>query len=113
MEHWVWFLLLIGLAMLWFNAARQAAEQAQVLGRAACRRAGVQWLDQSVYVTGFRFRRGEDGRLGLERSYRFEYTRDGEGRHVGSLSLLGGKLTRFVGPVAEAGDISRLDKDTL
>ncbi|MGY0503780.1 DUF3301 domain-containing protein [Luteimonas sp. e5] len=108
-ETLLWGLLGLGAIAVWFNASRRAAETAHELGRRACRRNGVQWLDQTVHATGVRLRRGADGRLGLERSYRFEYSRDGSDRHAGSLSLLGGELTRFVGPVREDGQISSLD----
>ena len=104
MENMLWALLAVGALMVWVNAARRAAEQASEIGRQACQRAGVQWLDHSVHATGFRLRRGHDGRLGLERSYRFEYSRDGHDRHTGSMSLLAGELTRFVGPVSETGE---------
>lgn len=107
----LWVLLGIGALAVWFNAARRAAEQASALGRMACRRAGVQWLDQSVYGTGWRLRRGADGHLGLERHFRFEYTRDGHDRHAGSMAILRGELTRFVGPVREDGQVSSLNID--
>ena len=109
MESMVWGLLVIGVVILWFDGSRRAADRAQEIGRRACRRAGVQWLDESVHSTGFRIRRGEDGRLGLERHYRFEYSRDGNDRHAGSMSLLGETLTRFVGPVREEGQVSSLN----
>ncbi|PJK10018.1 hypothetical protein CO608_04785 [Lysobacteraceae bacterium NML08-0793] len=109
MENMLWALLAVGALMIWVNAARRAAEQAIEIGRQACQRAGVQWLDQSVHATGFRLRRGRDGRLGLERSYRFEYSRNGDDRHTGSMSLLAGELTRFVGPVREEIPPGHLD----
>ncbi len=109
METMLWGVLAIGAVMVWVDASRRAAERAQDIGRRACRRAGVQWLDESVHATGVRFRRMADGRTGLERSYRFEYSRDGSDRHAGSMSLLGGELTRFVGPVREDGQVSSLD----
>jgi hypothetical protein len=89
----------IGFA-LW-NSARAAAERAEALGRDACRAANVQWLDQTVHASGIRLRRGHDGRLGFERSFRFDYSRDGSDRHVGRLVLRGGELLAFSGPIAE------------
>ncbi|MCL1635143.1 DUF3301 domain-containing protein [Luteimonas sp. SX5] len=85
---------------LW-NSARAAAERAEQLGREACRAANVQWLDQSVHASGIRLRRGYDGRLGFERSFRFDYSRDGSDRHVGRLVLRGRQLVSFSGPIAE------------
>ncbi len=90
------------IALGWWSAARSAAERAEELGREACRHAGVQWLDQTVHASGLRLRRGEDGWLGVERTFRFEYSRDGSDRHVGRLVLRGGRLVAFVGPVRDA-----------
>ncbi|MGS1078344.1 DUF3301 domain-containing protein [Pseudoxanthomonas sp.] len=83
----------------YWNAARAAAERAGMLGRNACDAAGVIWLDQSVHAAGLRLRRNEDGRLGWERTFRFEYSYDGIDRHTGRLVLRGDTLVSFVGPV--------------
>ncbi|TWI00227.1 uncharacterized protein DUF3301 [Luteimonas cucumeris] len=95
-------LLMIAVAIgfaLW-NSARAAAERAEILGRDACQAANVQWLDQSVHASGIRLRRGRDGRLGFERSFRFDYSRDGNDRHSGRLVLRGAELVSFSGPIA-------------
>lgn len=84
-----------------WNSARAAAERAEALGREACLAANVQWLDQTVHASGIRLRRGYDGRLGFERSFRFDYSRDGSDRHVGRLVLRGDRLVSFSGPIAE------------
>ena len=89
-----------GAVFAYWNAARAAAERAGALGRNACQSAGVIWLDQSVHANGLRLCRGEDGWLGFERSFRFEYSYDGVDRHVGRLVLRKGQLVSFVGPVA-------------
>jgi len=100
-------LLIAGaLAFAAWSAARGAAERAAQVGRDACDAAGVQWLDQSVHASGLRLRRGPDGRLGLERSFRFEYSHDGSDRHVGRMVLRGDRLIAFVGP--GAGTITSL-----
>ncbi len=96
-------LLMIAVAIgfaLW-NSARAAAERAEDLGREACRAANVQWLDHSVHATGIRLRRGRNGWLGFERSFRFDYSRDGSDRHVGRLVLRGKELVSFSGPLPE------------
>jgi len=86
-------------AFAYWNAARAAAERAEQLGRNACEAAQVIWLDQSVHATGIRVRRNEDGRLGFERTFRFDYSYDGMERHSGRLVLRGDRLVSFVGPV--------------
>lgn len=92
-------LMIVGSATFaWWSAARAAAERAEQVGRSACRDAGVQLLDQTVHATGLRLRRRNDGRLGVERSFRFEYSDDGIERHVGRLVLRGEELVAFSGP---------------
>ncbi len=88
----------------YWSAARAAAERADQLGRDACEAADVQWLDQTVHANGLRLRRGADGRLRFERSFRFEYSQDGRDRHVGRLVLSGGRLVSFSGPLPERPD---------
>ncbi|MFN7136181.1 MAG: DUF3301 domain-containing protein [Thermomonas sp.] len=100
--------MLVGAAGVFlFTAARAAAERAAARGRDACEAAGVQWLDQSVHATGIRLRRRDDGWLGLERSFRFEYSEDGQDRHVGRIVLLGEKLVGFSGPTRAAQAVVR------
>ncbi len=84
--------------VFWF-AGRAAAETAAHLGRRACSRAGVQWLDQSVHLLAMRLSRGPDGWLGLERHYGFEYSNGGDDRHAGRLVLHGRRLRSLVGPM--------------
>lgn len=93
-------LMIVGAALFaYWNAARAAAEHAKLLGRNACAAAQVMWLDESVHASGIRVRRNEDGKLGFERTFRFEYSHDGVDRHVGRMVLRGEKLVSFVGPV--------------
>ncbi len=103
-------LMIAGAAAYFFwNASRAAAERAGELGRNACRAADVQWLDQAVHATGIRLCRGENGRLGFERSFRFDYSYDGIDRHVGRMVLRGDELVSFTGP--GAARISRIRTD--
>jgi hypothetical protein len=98
-------------AFSFWNAGRAANELAVALGRDACRAAGVQLLDQTVHASGLRLRRRDDGRLGLERSFRFEYSHDGSDRHVGRLVLAGGRLIGFSGPLrAQAGAAAPVER---
>src|SRR5690606_39222562 len=91
-------MVIAALGLAYWSASRAAAERADQLGRDACQAAGVQWLDQTVHAAGLRLRRGDDGRLGFERSFRFEYSHDGTDRHVGRLVLRSGRLVSFAGP---------------
>ncbi len=86
-------------AFAYWNAARAAAERAILLGKNACEAAGVIWLDQSVHASGLRVRRNQGGRLGFERTFRFDYSYDGIERHTGRMVLRGEQLVSFIGPV--------------
>jgi len=93
-------LMIAGAAVFaWWNSARAAAEHAEKLGRQARANAEVMWLDQSVHASGIRVRRNDEGRLALERSFRFYYSYDGYDRHTGRMVLLGDRLLSFIGPV--------------
>ncbi len=105
-------LMILGaLAYAFWNASRAAAERAGELGRNACRAADVQWLDQSVHAIGLRLARGDDGRLGFERTFRFEYSYDGIDRHIGRMVLRGNTLVSFAGPGAARISAIRPDTD--
>jgi hypothetical protein len=94
-------LALVAVLAAWF-AGRAASEAAVHHGREACHRAGVQWLDQSVHLLAMRLRRGEDGWLGIERHYGFEYSLDGDDRHAGRVVMHGRRLRSLLGPLPRA-----------
>lgn len=87
-----------GLLYGFWNSARAAAEAAARIGRNACKSANVQWLDDSVHATSLRPCRLASGWLGFQRTYRFEYSRDGMDRHTGRITMRGTDLHTFVGP---------------
>lgn len=89
-------------AAAYWSAGRAAAERAEALGRDACRRSGVQWLDDSVHQQRVRLCRLDSGWLGLERTFRFDYSDDGVERQAGRLVLRGRRLVAFSGPSARA-----------
>ena len=92
------FAVLVAGIVFWFDG-RAAAERAVEHGRRACRHAGVQWLDQSVHQVRLRVARDHDGRLRLERQFRFEYSDGGQDRHAGLITMLGSQLASLVGPM--------------
>ena len=67
----------------------------------------MQWLDQSVHVTGMRLRRRDNGWLGVERSFRLDSSDAGQDRHIGRVVLLGEKLVGFSGPSRAAQAVVR------
>lgn len=96
-------LLLIGAFVLFWSAARDAAETARNHAREACRRQQVQLLDQSVALRRFRLRRGEDGRMRWQRSYQFAYSASGHDRQLGEITLLGRDLLWISEPQPASG----------
>lgn len=99
-------MIAVAICFAFWSTARAAAERATALGRDACQTAGVQLIDQTVHATGMRLRRAENGWLGLERTFRFEYSEDGTDRHIARLVLQGERLVAFSGPVAA---VNRVD----
>jgi len=75
----------------WYDSLR-ARERAVGLGREACERDSLQFLDETVLCTRTRPARGADGRVRLRRMYRFEFSDDGMNRRSGQLVLLGAEL---------------------
>jgi hypothetical protein len=106
-------MILLALGFALWSASRAAAERADQVGRDACRAAGVQWLDETVHANGLRLCRGDDGRLGFERTFRFEYSEDGRDRHIGRLILRGDRLVGFSGPVRATPTVSFERRDDL
>jgi hypothetical protein len=82
---------LLLIAWLWFDGT-QARERVLEHTRRACEDIGVLLLDQSVVLVSMRPARRADGRLGLRRGYRFEFSRDGDSRHSGHAWLLGSRI---------------------
>jgi Protein of unknown function (DUF3301) len=76
---------------LWADSMR-ARERAVEAGRSACRRYGLQLLDDTVAIAGLRLARNRDGRLALERRYVFEFSETGDNRRNGALVLIGSEL---------------------
>ena len=81
----------LGAAALWADSLR-ARERAVAAGREACRRYGVQLLDDTVAFARVRLGRDEDGRLRLRRTYSFEFSETGDNRRQGAIVMLGAQL---------------------
>ena len=76
---------------LWLDSLR-ARERAVQLGRAACQRYALQFLDDTVSFTRIRLGRDQDGRLKIARTYTFEFSDTGNNRRHGAIVMLGGEL---------------------
>ena len=88
-----WLLALLGGGWYWYTAMR-AKELARRIGRERCDEAGLVFLDDSVVLTHLRLRRDALGRLALQRRYAFEFTRRGDVRYGGDITLLGEHVIR-------------------
>ena len=84
----------LALAILVFwHASMAAREQANQAARVACRELRLVMLDGTVAIHRLWFRRDDDGRLRVERTYGFEYTDDGHRRLKGFVVTLGPRVT--------------------
>ena len=84
-------LFLAFLVWLWFDSMR-ARERALKLGKSACERDGLQFLDETVECVALGLARNADGRVVLRRTYGFEFSDTGNNRRSGSIVMLGGEV---------------------
>ncbi len=86
-------LLLAAGAVAWFVLdSLRSRERAVALGRQACLRAGVLFLDDTVHCVRTRFARDADGRLAFRRVYAFEFSETGNNRRHGAVTMLGPRV---------------------
>ncbi|GAB3741590.1 hypothetical protein GCM10028794_27480 [Silanimonas algicola] len=90
-------LITAGLAWNWWSD-RRAADVATRVAQRACEQAGVIWLDQNVQRVRKRLARNDDGRLGWQRDFDFEFSSSGQERQLGRVSLLGERVVGLIGP---------------
>lgn len=91
-EFFPWLLGLSVLALFWWQSlgARWAARRAAI---AACKEAGVTFIDELV------FKRLSLGRGALKRRYRFEFYQRGDRRYTGWVDLHGQRVVHVeMGP---------------
>jgi hypothetical protein len=81
-------LLLVAIIWFWLNSIR-VLELARNAAKAACLKAEVQFLDDTVASIGLGFARNDWGRRVLRRSYRFEFSETGNSRIEGQVVMLG------------------------
>jgi hypothetical protein len=85
-------LILLAIGWLWLDSLR-AREVAVHAAREACLAEGLQLLDWTVAIASLKLKRGEDGRVYIQRAYDFEYSDTGNNRLKGGLVLLGHRVT--------------------
>lgn len=67
-------------------------DRALSLVRQHCKQVDVQLLDESIVLSRIRLARNPGGRIGVVRTYAFEFTVTGERRYSGSIQLHGSRL---------------------
>ena len=83
--------LIVAGGLFWVDSLK-ARERALDAGRGACKRYGVQLLDETVQFAQLRPARDDEGRLRLWRTYTFEFSDTGDNRRHGAIVMLGGEL---------------------
>jgi hypothetical protein len=86
--------VLAAAGLFWVDSLR-ARERALEAGRAACRRYGVQLLDETVAIARLRLARNGEGRLRLSRTYAFEFSDTGNNRRHGVIVMLGAEIAEL------------------
>ena len=83
-------------AVLWFWWDGQRAKEAAVANaRAACRRNGLQFLDETVHLQRLGLARDTRGQVRIRRYYRFEFSTEGDSRRTGGVQMLGPAAQRL------------------
>jgi len=83
--------IIAAIAALWLDSIR-IREDAVHAARVACAAEGFQLLDDTVSIAGLKPARDASGRLGLLRTYEFEYSDTGDNRLKGSVVLIGRRV---------------------
>ncbi len=88
-----WSMLLASVALLvaaaaWYSGM-SAREQANSAIGTLCSQQGLTLLDGTVALAKFRLARLEDGRIGIRRTYVFDYSSDGFNRATGFIVMCG------------------------
>ena len=81
-------LFLALLAWFWMNSIR-AKEIAMQASAGACQQIQAQFLDQTASLKKIRLVRNQNGRLGFQRTYSFDFSRDRENRLKGLVMING------------------------
>ena len=96
MRMWeIVMLLALGAGGAWVCSGITARERAVAAARRACERHGQQLLDETVAQLGVQLQRSATGSVLPRRTYRFEFTGDGDARRNGEISIFGGRVVEL------------------
>lgn len=106
------FILVALCALTWYIAdGLKARETGVAAAKDICQKEGLQFLDDSVIQQGMRLARHENGRLGIQRTFGFEYSDTGNNRRPGTITLLGSDITMiYTGPSQDSLPAIRQDQ---
>jgi len=85
-------LLMLGAAGVWVWSGITAREQATAAARRACSRHDQQLLDETVAQVSVQLLRSANGSLLPKRTYRFEFTDNGDMRRSGEIAIHAGRV---------------------
>ena len=88
-------LFLATLAWFWMNSIR-AKEIAMHASATACQQIQAQFLDQTASLKNIQLIRNKAGRLGIERTYSFDFSRDRETRNQGLVTIKGCMVSKVL-----------------
>jgi uncharacterized protein DUF3301 len=86
------FLLLLGLAIWFWQDTLRAREIAVSRARRYCQDIHYQFLDETVSLSSLKPGRNSSGHFAFHRYYHFEFSLDGHNRFNGSAYLIGNHL---------------------
>ncbi|MFA5170016.1 MAG: DUF3301 domain-containing protein [Sulfuriferula sp.] len=86
--EWLVIAAALGLAWFWLDSMK-CHDIAVARAKRETVSADVQLLDATVALDKLRLARDDDGRVGLQRSYRFEFSDTGDNRRTGWIIMQG------------------------
>lgn len=86
------FLLLLGLAIWFWQDTLRARETAVSRARRYCQDINYQFLDETVSLASMKAGRDFSGNFAFHRYYRFEFSLDGHNRFSGTAFMIGHHL---------------------
>lgn len=84
----LYFLLIFIIVHFWWKTM-QARERAEKIAQAACKKENVQILDVTVSLKKFSFEKNKKGQRIFLRYFNFEFSLNGEDRHMGTIAMRG------------------------
>jgi len=100
-------MLALGIIALVWRSSMSALERARAAGHRACKRADVQFLDESMVRKRLRLRLRRGSPPELERQYLFEFATRGDHRYRGTVTVSGRQPARVAmeafAPVDQSG----------